>query len=288
MQDVVEETNTDLRNVQLACLNILKEFRTICEKNSLRYYLAYGTLLGTIRHHGYIPWDDDIDIWMPRPDFERFLSIASQAFKAPYVVNYFSLDNNAAFKYRTQLCIEDHNYRVGFDLGGEIKPGYIWIDIIPMDGMPSGRLAQKLQCLRFSYWYMKIGFVRSSTIGASNIQSKSMFKRLGIWLNGRFGIGKRMDIKQCFQKFKRTKMRYVFDDCGYIHGSTSYYTQKAIFQRSLFEGERKAMFEGELFSIPKGTEEVLTSIYGNYMTPPPISKRGRSHFMVLNISNMEN
>ncbi len=275
-------TDPKLREIQMACLDILKKYRDVCDKNGLRYYLAYGTLLGAIRHNGYIPWDDDIDIWMPRKDLDKFIKIAEQEM-FPYIVNYFSIDNNAGFKYRTQLCIEDHRHKVGFNLGGTIKPGYIWIDIMAMDGMPDSQLKRKIQCIKFSLWYMIIGFARSSKIGASNERTKSLLKRTGIFINNKLGIGNHIDIKKCFEKFRKTKMRYDFDESNYIHGSTSYYTDKAVFLREWFDGKRTIEYEGELFSIPSGAEKILTSIYGDYMSLPPENKRTRSHFAVLNM-----
>ena len=269
-----------LRTVQLACLEILKKYREVCEKHGLRYYLAYGTLLGAVRHGGYIPWDDDIDVWMPRKDFERFLKICESEL-SPYVINYYSIDNNAAFKYRTQLCIEDHKVRVGFKLGNGIKKGYIWIDVMTMDGMPKNRLLRKLQCRRFSFWYAVIGLARSSRIGASNPKGKKGIKKIAVKINSKLKIGRLIDIKKAFAGFKRTKMRYDFDSSEYVHGTTSYYTDKAVFRREWFDGERSAEFEGELFAIPSGAEKILKSVYGDYMLVPSPEKRGQAHFMLL-------
>ena len=72
------ETRDDLRNLQLVELDILKEFLRICQKHHLRYYALGGTLLGAVRHKGFIPWDDDIDVGMPRPDFRRFEEIVKE------------------------------------------------------------------------------------------------------------------------------------------------------------------------------------------------------------------
>lgn len=273
----IKPADPELRKVQFACLEILKKYRDVCEKHGLRYYLAYGTLLGAIRHKGYIPWDDDIDVWMPRKDFEIFLKVAETEIK-PYIVNYYSFDNNAAFKYRTQLCIEDASFKVGFKLGNGIKEGNIWIDIMSMDGMPSSRLHRKIQCKKFSFWYAVIGLARSSRIGASNLDTKKGFKKFAASLNNRLRLGRFINIVKAFDCFKKTKMQFDYDKCKYVHGSSSFYTEKAVFLREWFETPRYAEFEGERFAVPSEAEKILASIYGDYRKLPPVNNRHRSHF----------
>ena len=272
-----DEMIPELRKVQLSCFEILRKLKTVCDKHGLKYYLAYGTLLGAIRHKGYIPWDDDIDVWMPRPDMEKFLEICQEEM-APYVINYYTIKNNACFKYRSQPCIEDQNFRVGFDLGGTIKPGYIWIDIMPLDGMPDDKTAQKIQCKKFSIMYALIGLARSSRIGAFNKSQKNGIKKLGIKVNEITHIGRLLNVEKLLYRFDNLRKKYSFDSCDSVIGTTTSYTDKAIFLKEWFSGERYTEFEGESFSIPKDTEKILKCLYGNYMELPPIEKRVRSHF----------
>lgn len=275
-------TDPDLRDVQLACLDILKAFRAVCEKYRLRYFLAYGTLLGAKRHKGYIPWDDDIDVWMPRPDMERFLEIAPEEMK-PYVINYYTIDNEAFMPYRSQPCIEDHSRPVGINLGGKIEKGYIWIDIMPLDGMPSDERAQKLQCALFRFWYMVIGFARSSEVGAFNPASKKGLKKVGMELNEKLKIGKLLDVRKCLDAFEAQRKRFPYRGSRYVVGTTTSYTDRAVFPHEWFRGRREMEYEGEMFRVPAGAEEILTKLYGDYRELPPVEKRGGSHFQVLNL-----
>ncbi len=274
------QTDPDLKSIQNVCLNMLKEFCEVCEKHNLRYYLAYGTLLGAIRHKGYIPWDDDIDVWMPRPDFERFLKIGQKCMPE-YVVEYYSIKNSKAFfRWKPGISIEDQSLKVEFDLDGVKKAGYPWIDILPMDGMPSTEIGRKLHCLRFRLWYAIISFPRAYNQGVLDLNNKSKAKKLLIKLNNGLGIGKRINIVKCFDHIKKFRRKYKFDKCEYVHGSTGVYTDKSVFRREWFDGIRYGEFEGLKVRIPSGTENILSSVYGDYMTPPPKSKRTQSHFTI--------
>ena len=275
-----EKIDQDLRTIQTVCFEILKAYAEVCEKHNLRYFMAYGTLLGTVRHKGYIPWDDDIDVWMPRPDFEKFLKIGQKELPQ-YVVDYYSIkDSKAFFRWKPGISIEDQNLKVEFDLDDQKKVGFPWIDVLPMDGMPDSKLGIKLHCFRFRVWYAIISFPRAALQGVWHLKDKSKGRKFLISMNKKLGIGKRMNIVKCFDHIKKFRTKYPFDSCRYVHGSTGVYTDKSVFPRKWFEGVRYGEFEGLKVRIPSGTEKILTSVYGDYMTPPPPEKRTQSHFTV--------
>ena len=279
---VSEIYDTELRKIQVGCSDILKRFSTVCEKNGLRYFLAYGTLLGALRHKGFIPWDDDVDVWMPRPDMETFLNNCHREM-APFTIRYYSFEDPKKKNYRYQPSIEDQKHMVGVNMGGRIRTDYINIDIMPLDGMPSNHAMQRIRCGVFRFWYMMIGFARSSLTGAHDPDSKTGLKKLGVRLNEKFNIGKYLNVEKCLASFDKMRKKYSYDDCDYIIGATSLYTDKAVFPKEWFSGERKLAFEGDLLCVPKEAEKVLEKLYGDYMKLSPEDKRRSSHISIYSL-----
>ena len=108
-------------------IKLFKEFIDVCNKNKLRYYAAYGTALGAVRHRGIIPWDDDIDVWMPREDYERFLSLRNQLTATPYEI--LDIQNKGYYLYFAKFCNKNTTLieREGKPIIG------LYIDIFPLD-----------------------------------------------------------------------------------------------------------------------------------------------------------
>ena len=134
MQDYQVQT----RAIQAVAESILKEVLRIIGKYDLRYYILGGTLLGAVRHQGFIPWDDDIDLGMPRPDYERFLTLARQELSDPYQLQTFQDQVRTSESYYAQVAKTDTLvYKVY--AGNEVKSN-VWIDIFPLDGVPERKL----------------------------------------------------------------------------------------------------------------------------------------------------
>lgn len=130
---MLNKEQMSLREIQLAMLEVLKEIHQICEENHLTYYIAYGTLLGAVRHNGFIPWDDDTDIWMPREDFEKFKEIFRQSNYKIGNLKFCNRANTEKYMFylprvsdtRYQYIMEKSQQPIG-DMG-------VFVDIYPMD-----------------------------------------------------------------------------------------------------------------------------------------------------------
>ena len=252
-----ELEDKELKNIEL---EILKHIRNVCEEYGLRYYLAYGTLLGAVRHKGFFPWDDDIDIWMPREDYEKFLQIQHDS-KGKYQV--FSTRNRKDYYYEfakvvdTDTTLEEIGFRPIKDYG-------VYVDVFPLDGVPC-----KLD--RFLLKYMFI--LKTATINIHpelNLTHKELAKlfrcigKLGECL-GAFHYPKQID------KIARKYSLASSDFMGYS-------LDKQMMHKSYFEQSVKIEFEHDFFDAPIGYHECLTRIYGaTYMELPPIEMRHSVH-----------
>lgn len=143
---------SDIKIIQDKILSILKEFINICEENNLTYYALGGTLLGAVRHKGFIPWDDDIDIGMPREDYEKFKKIASNVLPE----NYKFLSEDTLNYKKAFSVIRDDSTKIIMNYSKEELVESLWIDIFPLDGMPSNALKKKIHSLRYLYARMMV------------------------------------------------------------------------------------------------------------------------------------
>ena len=249
----------DLKEIKEKELNLLLELDTICKANNICYTLAGGTLLGAIRHKGFIPWDDDIDICMPRDDYERFLHIMKS-----YKENEFIQCDDIEKAGYPFAKFADKSTRIVNDL----EYNHIWLDVLPADGLPEdegelGEIYKKCNKYR-DYW--------SFSIGCENGVASSSLKRL---------IKK--IVKPFFMIFNRVywakkldnyAQKYKIEDSDYM-GIVSWglYGPGERIKKKEYYNFVEVEFEGHLFPAPGCWHEYLTGIYGDYMTLPPEEKR---------------
>lgn len=136
----MKQKNITLQEMQKYVANILKQFDAFCNENGLTYFVGYGTLLGAIRHDGFIPWDDDIDIMMPRGDYEKLLTYAALDNVGRYEI--ISRMNRKNWPYPLAKCVDSNTEleETNFNSG---RLG-VYIDLFPLDGLPSGNIKRKI------------------------------------------------------------------------------------------------------------------------------------------------
>ena len=149
-----------LRKVQLVQLDILDKVVDICNRHGIKYYLIGGTLIGAVRHKGFIPWDDDIDIAIPRKDYDKFIGIALKELKKPYKVVHYSTDDTYRFYL---LNIVNENATV---IEKKVTPitSKVWIDILPIDGIPNNKIKRFFFKFKVLYYRALVGFINIDVI----------------------------------------------------------------------------------------------------------------------------
>ena len=264
-----EETEA-LHKIQL---EIFKEFILICKELNLKYYVIGGTALGTLRHGGFIPWDDDIDVGMPRSSYELFLKeapkiISNQYFIQTHITDRFYPHNFAKIRDNNTTFIERNVKHLDINHG-------VYIDIFPLDNVPISRFKQFIQKHKV-YVLKRILLVKMN------------YK---IWRKGEYLkqlIYKTLEIISLPLKINQIKKQlykimisnnYKSSDKVVAFGGAYGYEKESI-KREWVENLIEVDFENEKFLAPISSVDYLTYFYGDFMTPPPENKRYNRHEII--------
>lgn len=259
----------ELEECKILMFDILKEFKMFCETQGLCYSLFGGSLLGAVRHGGFIPWDDDIDVAMPRNDYERFLKLfekssLSKKFKL-YDLNRFPDYPYPFLKLANpKTLIQGLGKDSPFDIG-------LHIDIFPLDGLPRLKCIAQLQ-FRFHFLLRHLAILSSLHI---YVKKRSIFKVLFmlIYKISTFGVKARFWNRISNFVAKRNKISSSVWAGNCIWGVGV----QEVLPSSIFVKRKKIFFEGEAFYAFENDDAYLRGIYGDYMTLPPSEKRVAGH-----------
>ena len=264
----------NLRKLQLTEFALMKDFDRICKKHGLRYYLLGGTLLGAVRHGGFIPWDDDVDLCMPRPDYMRFLDIAGEELAGKPGIGLVSVYSDDTYR-QGMAKITDSSVQVINRSANEERHEVAWIDIIPMDGFPTG-ISAILQKIRLLFWRVMDCTAEFDYV-IDTKRDRGFAGNLAVKMLGAFSKVVRPygdDFHRVLMNTERCLGRYSYDESPRtinLHAARGF---REIFDREWLGEGRIVEFEGIPFVAPANIEAVLEAIYGpDYMTPPPEGER---------------
>ena len=247
------------------CLKILISIHNFCVKNNIRYSISYGTLIGAIRHQGFIPWDDDIDIIMPRNDYNTFIGT--------YHDSIYELLGNKDISNHLHYVVHDPRTRVFFSHSESDQyyyKGGIWVDVFPIDGVPDDvneyrNLKNKIhQLVKWQRWGEVI----------LPWQRKKLWK-LMIWRIIHI-------VARLFRPYFDRRLFMLMNsnntkDTRMVGDLSLHYTNFPSFPRSYLEQYKDVDFEGFKVKSMKDYDPFLKAIYGNYMEFPPIKERIPKH-----------
>lgn len=268
-------TDTELKKLQYEQFEMLREVKRIATIAGVNYFLDAGTLLGAVRHHGFIPWDDDLDVGLIRKDYEKFIKQAELLLNEKYFIQTWDNDENypypfAKIRLKNSLFTEEVTYLCG------AKDG-IYIDIFPYDAYPDSFISRKIQGIKYTLyrglllakykvrpWFSaeKHRFLKKAAYFILGIISKFFSKN---FLKKRY-------MKNC-TRFNDTNHSSLFQQ-----GIASY--GKCVIKKEWLNDFVLLPFFGEDFSCPCGFKEYLSYVYGNYMKLPPENKRGNRHKII--------
>lgn len=252
-------------------MDIYRSVRTVCEKHNLRYCAAFGTALGAVRHKGFIPWDDDLDLFMPRADFEKFMQIAEKELPNYYRPVWLGNMKNYPFNFgKIQDIREDVVTLLSREIGHPLSQG-VYVDIFPLDGMkmPS----------RFRRVWSLIMRVRKALIEGD--EPKTLSAKFGRVLAYLTWIlpgphTRRGFVEYCLRQSKANDYEdseYI----GYYELARCGFAKHESFRKEWFESFKAVSFEGELMPVPIKVEEMLAARYGDYLALPPENQRVCKH-----------
>lgn len=266
----------NLRQIQLIELDIMKQVLQTCERHNLTYYILGGTLLGAVRHKGFIPWDDDIDIGLPRPDYERFLEYAKNELEMPYQLHTISQNSGVYCYYYARV----ENKEVKLVRKAAIKEAVIpaWIDVFPLDGVPNDPQKRKK-------WLKRVGscqtiFRRSQLSYLGNNRSpsiKNAVKKAFVKLR----LDKLISTRWAWKRLDTVLKENEYNECDMLINACGYWGVKEMFPKSVYGSGKLYPFEDLMLNGPEDYDTVLKQMYGDYMTPPPEDQREHHYIEIV-------
>ena len=261
-------------------LDIYQAFAIVCNKYNLRHWMGYGTMLGAVRHNGFIPWDDDFDVFMLREDYEKFFSIADK--ELPTYFKPVTLYNCKAYP-TTFGKIQESRREIYEKLEvevGYVNPHGLYIDVFPLDAKPEGFFSAAIDALR-----QGMLFCRHSHIFRSGGHGKLKGRVAGLIGRLLYPLYHSLKTPNDFARWGDAIYKSILDTTSSrlrIGSFQARFQKRELsFPREAFDETDIVPFESITVPVPNGYDACLRSMYGNdYMTPPPLEKRVSEHSLL--------
>lgn len=266
--DKVTLTPELLRELQLKQLDMIRYFRDFCEKNGLTFYLIGGGLIGALREGGFVPWDDDIDVMLPRPDYEMLYRLWHEQ----HADGRFRLLRTGGdmFTGNIFMTVTDTAYTMVKTNQTEVDiPHGLVLDVFPLDAAPNGGFQRKMQLL----WTMLYSLFLAQVIPENHGGIMGFGSRVLL------GIFRGKKVREKIWRFCEKQMtKYSFEENDFVTELCSGpYWMRFKYPKRIYEGTDKVNFEGIELPCMKGYDEYLTMVFGDYMTEPPEEEQVPHH-----------
>ena len=261
-----------LRDLQLCELEIVRNVLEICEKHHLQIYMIGGTFLGAVRHRGFIPWDDDVDLGFSRKDYETFLRVAPEELNSGYYLRHYETDPKMPY-YPAQVV--DPSFEI-LDVSAKIpKTRSAWIDLVPLDGMPDGAVSYFIHKYRLLYLRMMLKFSQFDQVVAVNLKNRPLHEKILVAVGKHLHLEGKLDTLKRMRLIDRCLKKYPFENCRRVVNFMGAYKFREVFARSVYEDVTDYPFEDITLPGPRDYDLVNRQLYGDYMTPPPVEEQNK-------------
>ena len=264
-----------LRQLQLKELELLKFFQQVCKEHNIEYYALGGTLLGAVRHKGFIPWDDDIDVGIPRPDYERLCKILEEM-SGTGKIKFRSYKNSEDY-IRYFGHIEDTTFKVVRHDKLKAEETYAWIDLFPLDAMPNNALLRKLKVFQVLVLRALFRFSCFDTLVDVHKKGRPLHEKILVWIGLHTPIQKLFNTKSCLRALEHALTSTSYEKSDYLVNAMGAYKFREMFHKKYYGKGRMYPFEDTEICGPEDYDFVCKQLYGDYMTPPPPGKRATHH-----------
>lgn len=270
--------NDDLKVIHKADLDMLKAVVEIFNKYGLDYFLIAGTLLGAVRHGGFIPWDDDLDIGVPRESYDLFLEKYADQLPKRYMVQNYKTDINAKY-YVTKILDTDIEVKEIRDESDETSKTFASIDLFPIDGTPNGKLHRKLFIYRILFLRMLASFSQSDNIDMS--RNRNQVEKILVKIAKSLPFNKIINRNAVYQRIDKTLKKNSINNSQLVGSLMGAYREKELFDSHYINKLKLLKFEDSMFRVPVCEKEYLKHMYGDYMKIPDEDKiEAKRHFVI--------
>lgn len=247
------KVTSEMKKVWKVELDLLEKFIEVCKKYKINYFITAGSLLGVIRHKGFIPWDDDIDIGMLRDDYNKLLKIAAKEFKSPY---FFQTPySDKIYRGHAQLRNSNTSSILPSEINYNFNQG-IFIDIFPYDEYPKNKIQYRMQ-------YLKIKIYSRMLINFYNSNHKTLKAKLLYVFNKLLFLV--TTPQKLYKHYEKICSKYNGKGNGLVSNlSFKYGREKYMHKKEYFKDLINAKFEYIDVKIPKEYDKILSKQYGNY------------------------
>ena len=267
----MEHSEQHLNDTQRYILYVLREVTRVLEELNIPYFMQGGTMLGAIRHGGFIPWDDDVDLGIPRADYDRMLK--EVAARLPENLELRTYDDETDHHYYFARIV-DKRYQIRRMGSIEERLENIWVDLFPLDGMPNGFISRQWHKMRLLVTRLKFHLSCFEKVNIKRpgrplveriIIRFAMITHVGSWWNTRKQLDK---LDRLLKKYPPEKSRYFVN----FTGQTSFKFNE-MFMKEIYGQGKAYPFEDMVLIGPEQYDPYLKSLYGDYMTPPKETDR---------------